>query len=379
MLRPLTRLTLLLTTTLVTTAAAPGRVVEVLDREGFDHPVTALRIEVPSDWKVTGGVRWASVPGCPANTVQLSMLATSADGSLGVEVFPALTWRWIDDPMMRQYAVQHEAGMGCEMLPLMDAATFIRQVLFPRHRPAARDPRVMSTEPMPEVAAAADAAVRPFFEAASQVGAFPMQLVFDAARVRIHSTRDGRPVEEWLAGTTQQFSISGPSLTALMGYGAGPSSTHTTTANFLTATFAPGGALDRHEPLFQKIIASIKVDPQWQAAVERFYAEIGRIQARGAAERNRIWSETQRDIGDSQRRSWERRQEVQDRIADRWSQVTRGVDTWVDPSTGERYESEPGYDYAWRNDWNELYLTNDPGDDPNLWRDGTWTRLEKDW
>lgn len=353
--------------------------VEILDREGFDRPVVALRMELPDGWKVSGGVHWATVPGCPANTVELAFLATSPDGTLGFEVFPAYTWRWLDDPMMRQYTVQYDSGLGCELLPAMDAATFVRSVVIPRQRRDARDVEVITVEAMPDVAAAADAAARPYFEPAARIGGFPMELAFDAARVRIRSRRDGREVEEWIAATTQRLSVSGPSLTALMSSGFAPTWTHTLTASHVGATFAPAGELDRHAEMFRRIIASVEVDPRWEAAVERFFAEIARIQAEGAAARSRIWSETSRSISESQRRSWERRQAVQDRIADRWTDTFRGVETWVDPTTGERYETESGYDHAWRNAWDEVYLTNDPSDDPNQYQGGSWTRLEKDW
>jgi len=67
------------------------RLVKVMDVTGFGQPMVAATLLLPSDWQVASAVRWTTELGCPQNVVQLSLKASSPDGRLGFEVFPAFS------------------------------------------------------------------------------------------------------------------------------------------------------------------------------------------------------------------------------------------------------------------------------------------------
>ncbi len=361
---------------------APGsylrmRLVKVMDEHGFDRPVEAFRFLIPTDWQVEGGVRWTGDIGCPYNIVEAAIRAASPDGGTGIEAFPTHTWAWNDDPMSRQVAAQGQAATGaksCEMSPPVGAAAYLKQVVVPRYRRSAQGLRVVTEEPLADLARAYAAAVRPGIAAMGQ----GMDFRVDAARVRVAYSAGGRAREEWFAGAVQQIITPAPSYAALMnGQMIYDAHQFSVTATYLYSTWAGRGELESKAKLFASIVASFRLDPAWQGAVERVITNIGNAQIRGAAERSRIWSEASREISDIQRQGYEERQAVQDRLAERWSETIRGVDTYTDPRTQERVELSGGYDNAWVNNRGEYILSDSPGFNPSVELEEDWTRLEK--
>lgn len=77
-------------------AAEPGYLrmkrVEIVDRHGFEKPMTAMSLLVPSDWKFDGEVRFAQRVGNPEDLVRLAFRTSSPDGRLAIEMFPG--WGW---------------------------------------------------------------------------------------------------------------------------------------------------------------------------------------------------------------------------------------------------------------------------------------------
>jgi hypothetical protein len=364
-------------------AAAPAgsyfrlRLVKVMDEHGFDRPVEAFRFLVPADWQVEGGVRWTGDIGCPYNIVEAAIRATSPDGGTGIEAFPTHTWAWNDDAMSRQVLAQGQAATGaksCEMSPPLGAADYLKKVIVPGYRRSAEGLTVMAEEPLADMVRAYDSAVRP------QIVAMGHGIDFrvDAARVRVAYTAGGRALEEWFAGAVQQIITPAPSYAALMnGQMIYDAHQFSVTATYLYSTWAARGELESKAKLFASIVASIRIDPAWQGAVEKVITNIGNAQIRGAAERSRIWSEASREISDIQRRGYEERQAVQDRLAERWSETIRGVDTYIDPRTQERVELSGGYGEAWTNNRGEYILSDSPNFNPSVELKEDWTRLEK--
>src|ERR1017187_1717823 len=70
----------------------------VMDEHGFARPVPAMTLLIPTDWQFQGGAQWGQFNGCTTSRVQTSFKAGSADGRLGVELYPPYYWQWSDDP-----------------------------------------------------------------------------------------------------------------------------------------------------------------------------------------------------------------------------------------------------------------------------------------
>jgi len=75
--------------------------------------------------------------------------------------------------------------------------------------------------------------------------------------------------------------------------------------------------------------------------------------------------------------SYYERQQVMDRLSDRFSQAIRGVDEYVDPNRGGGVELPAGYNHAWSNALGEYIVSDDPFFNPNQSSSQNWTPLEK--
>lgn len=350
------------------------RQVRVMDRHGFGQPVEALRMLVPSGWDFQGQVQWNSAGiQCPYNVVQLSLRASSADGSTGFELFPDYTWQWSEDPtarrMLRQSQQMYGTG-GCEMAPPVGAAQFVEESLIPSVR---RGAQVVRSEPLPEAARAHHRAVRQQLAAAGMANVQGAELQADAARVLIR--RESR--EEWIVGTVRHMAMASPSMSRMMGYGGQAyARSFTSTATNLYAVYAPAGQIESNRDLFATLLATVQLNPRWLAAVNQVMVNLGSIQTAGAAARSRIWTRTAREISDIQMQAYEQQQAVQDAMAEQFSQTIRGVETFHDPQTGESWELPGGYPEVWTNGSGEFVLSETVGLDPNtIFTRSSWRQL----
>jgi hypothetical protein len=100
------------------------------------------------------------------------------------------------------------------------------------------------------------------------------------------------------------------------------------------------------------------------------------VEQQETAKRAAIWRETQKEIGESQRRTWEDSQASRDRISESWGQALRGVDSWSEPGGG-KIELSAGYNEAWSKGDGTYILSNDPLFDPNVALQENWKRMEK--
>ena len=334
---------------------------QIMDPTGFARPVVAASLLAPADWKLEGGVRWNAGYSCPSDMVTTAVRLTSPDGRMGFEVFPNYMAQWSDDPSYNQLvmqAAQMGGGSGCPLAQPMDARTFVGQVFAPGFRQGAQ---VLDAQPNQDVAAEA------YQKAVAQTSAATGQrLEMDAARVRIAY----QDQEEWIVTTVGRLATPGLTMAGMV-------------YNYITFTDkeigfrAPRGKLDANEALFATMMASIRVNPQWQNAVDQTHRNIAQIQAKGAADRSRIISQTSNEILDMQMEGWRNRQESQDRSMQKWSQTMRGVETYTDPGSGTSWELTSGYDHVWKTGSDEFLLTNDSNFNPNVsLPDATWTQMQ---
>jgi nucleoid DNA-binding protein len=101
------------------------------------------------------------------------------------------------------------------------------------------------------------------------------------------------------------------------------------------------------------------------------------IEQKGIRDRVAINTQTAKDLAEIQRQGYANQQKSEDRIFGNFSDATRGVESFRNPSTGETFEVSNLYGRAWVNARNEVYLTDQTGADPNvLFKGGTWTALE---
>jgi hypothetical protein len=352
------------------------KLVRIMDAQGWGQPVEVARILVPTDWKTEGGVTWAQgMTRCPQNIIQARWRAVAPDGLTGFEILPQYSWVWSDDPMQQQLLQQSAAGgTACDAAPVLSPPDFLGRMVVPRVRQGAR---ILGAEPLRNLAGAEQQKLMASYGVLVQQG-YLRGVRAEAGRVRMEHAIGGRPVEEWMSATIATVAAPSANSAALMQGGvAMTASNFTLMAYNVIGTWAPKGQLDQHAKLFATMLASLRPNPQYQAAVGQWLANMTNIQRQGAMDRHRIWREAQDYISNSIRETYAQNQAVQDRMAEQWGQAIRGVETYVDPRTNERVELVGGYTNAWTNGKGEYLLVDRPNFNPAIAFQEDWRALKR--
>jgi hypothetical protein len=354
-------------------ADVPGytrlRMVEVLDEQGFGEPVVALRFLVPVDWRVEGGVTWNVPRQCTGELVAVHVRATAADGLHGFEIFPGQVWHWSDDPAdIELWRMDASPGNRCTVAPPMGAADFLIESLPGVFRPPFE---VQSVEALPAVAEALAAG-------SARMQAMQMPFQADAARVRVRYDAKAGSIEEWLTAGVFEVAMETISSGATMQGRMEMTTQHISSASAIFGFRAPGGEIEEQERLFATMVASVQVNPVWEAALGQVALNLEQIRLPGSNGRSRVWSEAMAEVASTQAEAWRNDQESQSRLAEAWSQAIRGIGTHVDPADGEAALLSSGFEAAWSNGAGDYVLSDQPDFDPNrVLPEEHWHRLER--
>ncbi len=345
--------------------------VEIYDYNGFAKPVVAYTLLVPDGWKVSGGINWNLNAKCLTGTVSNHLKAESPDGKLSFEMFPIHTWEWMNDPTALQMAkyTRQTTGKGCMLHRPMNANRFISQVFIPEMRPGAKKIKVVNTS-----GAASAAREKNFQEIRAMMQYYNADLETDAVLATIRYKSSTGTKDEWVTTSVTEYSYNLPSA---MNYGS-YYKYYYSTADEIMSLSAPKGELEKNDKLFSTIMASFHLNPVWGKAISDMFVNISNIQAKGAMDRSRIWSNAMNEIGETQYQSWQNSQDSQDRIAQNWSQYMRGVETYIDPNTNTSVELSSGYNQAWTDKNGDYILSDNPLFNPNeYFKDQNWGLLKK--
>jgi hypothetical protein len=331
------------------------KLAQVVDRNGFEKPIPSASLLVPADWQAQGATQWNPRDSC--NTVSTSFKAEGPDGR-AFEVFPEFNWKWADNTaaLKMDFAQKQQMGThGCDVMPPMSAAEYLRKNVA-RVRPGAK---VVSTEPLPKALAGLQQQARAAEQQAMQYG-LRERIQPDLVRARL--SYEG--VEEWIVVKTVTVAI------------AGPFGTNYSCSAAAVAERAPAGQLESSEKLFDLIVSTIRVNPEWQQRMNNNAQAMQQIELKGVRDRSAILSKSAEDIRNIQRQGYEAQQQSQDRISAQYSENIRGVETYRNPSSGETIELSNQYGNAWVNNRGEYLLSDQPGFDPSVALRENWTALE---
>jgi len=345
--------------------------VQIVDQRGFEKPLPALSVLVPSDWSFEGQVQYAQHLVAAADIVKLTFRATSPDGRTGIELFPDQNWSWADDPMMRQ-AMQNQNAVAARMngaqtvlMAPLSAREFLTRGLIPRLRPGAR---VSGVEPIPDAEAPIQQLIREAQAQAAQAG-IPLRLKADHARARIHTSAASHTSEEWMTAVIFTRATSLPSM-------AGQTSMYQCAARYLFSLRAPEGGLDANDTLYRTVLATVRIDPVWQARVSQAQLGMQAADLKGAQDRSRIIAQSAEDTRKTIREGYENRQRSHDRTSAEFSDALRGVQNFRNPVTGENVQLDNRYGNAWASGNGEYVVSDSSSFNPNSVLQGNWTRLE---
>ena len=349
--------------------------VSVIDQHGFEKPMPAVSLLIPTDWQFQGDTNYApTFGGCHENSIEVSFRAASPDGRLALEMFPSYTWQWADDAnavqMMRMSSQQaaRAGGRPCEALPAMTAGEYLRRMVIPKARPNAQ---VVAVEPQPDVAQQAQEQARQYQQTAAQMG-MQMRIRADAARARLQYNLNGQAVEEWLTAVTYAAGVPGPSFNMRTGQ-MGQTMYYTCGAYSIMAMRAPQGELASREKFFTIVRSTVHTEPEWNARVTQVLQNMAASDSKGASDRSAIIAQNGRDISNIIHQTYENTSKAQERSQEKFDQYIRGVETYRNPSTGETFELSNQYAHAWVNGTNEYLLTDSAFFNPNSTLSGHWT------
>jgi hypothetical protein len=345
----------------------------VVDEHGFEQPMRALGLLIPADWQFQGNVQYSRSFGCPADLAQVAFRASSPDGRIGLEMFPATHWQWSDDPnsvQMLQASNRQMAsfgGKGCDVDPPLSAADFLRRVIVPHYRANAQ---VGASEPLPEMARQVSDRAREQEAAAARMG-MQVRMRADVARVRIEYQNS----EEWLTAVTFASGVPGPSFNIRTGQ-MGQTLYYSCGAYVLFGMRAPRGQLASMERFFNMVLSTVHMDPAWENRVGQVILKMQADNSRAAQQRSAIIAQNGRDINDMIVHGYEERSRIHDSAVAQFDQYIRGVQTFQNPVTGEKVELSNEYGRAWANGTGEYVLSDSAGFNPNAVLQGRWTELQ---
>jgi hypothetical protein len=147
-------------------------------------------------------------------------------------------------------------------------------------------------------------------------------------------------------------------------------------ARLLFSMRAPAGQLEANEKLFQLIVSTMAVEPDWQGRVAQVRGNIAAIEQKGAHDRQEIQRKSQEDVARIRNEGVQYQQHSQEVQHQQFSQYLRDVETYRDPNSGERVELSNQYGHAWSNGAGEYILSDSPNFNPNAHVNGSWTQMQ---
>ena len=331
-----------------------------IDRQGIG--IEAFSMLIPADWQFEGGIKW--ILDNPAMPAVAGFRVTNSKGSEEFEAFPNHMFFWTNSQMLLSMFPTGSRYFGSEVRPPLNPTDFIQNILVPRFRGNVSDLRIAGKENLPELARQLGAGMQ------SQPG---VSTSVDGGKVKIEYRRDGRWMEESIYAVVESFTY--PIQTMY-----GTVSNMNWMGEYLFSFKAEKGKLDASSKVFQTMVNSFRLNPQWfnkysQLTEYLIRNQIKQIQRIG--EVSRIVSQTSNEISDMIMDSYQNRQTVYDKISTNFSQAIRGVDEYYDPVAEKPVELPLGYDRAWTNSLGEYIMSDDYGFDPNAGSNLNWQQMQR--
>jgi hypothetical protein len=331
-------------------ASAPLRVQrqEILDRNGFEKPLVAYTLFVPSGWRGEGGVEYPMNDPCGLVN-RLRWRATAPDGIGTLEITPEEKWSAANFPV---------PGNQCPMSQASGAKQYLEWWVQRNRRGA----RVMDFRPRPDMLKGMES----LNTTNPQIG---LRSWVDAGEILIAYDLNGKQVREAI------------SVTAFFTHTRMPSLGNNPPMELLQASTGPGFAMRMPDgalnfKMIEALRQSIRAAPEWNARMRQ--ANDRRHQAtmnanrqmaadnmREIQKRGEIMANTRAEIIAMQMGTWQSRNESMDRQQRETIESIRGVETYNDPKYGGTIQLSNQYQHAWQLRDGSYVLTDDVNFDPN--------------
>jgi hypothetical protein len=309
------------------------RPVTIMDETGFARPATALTLMVPHDWVAEGGVLWNPRLSC-VTAPQAYYQAASTDGTFRIATTAMETWSVANFPMPAQ-------PDGC-MSSDVDGVHGYLAAWASRERPGAR---ILDVRERPDLAA-------PYASLHVDDPTTGLRIWFEAGEITYAFEHRGVDVEERLAVVVMTVESLSPTADgSVLGYQARTAFGH--------VVRTPAGQLGSFAVLADTVLRLVRVDPQWQAAIDEFNQRRAGEFMRTERELHRIRMEAQGYVFDLAQQGAADRAASSDRADARFGEAIRGTRQYFDPVANGPVELPDYFDFVWRLEDGSYRFTND--------------------
>jgi len=298
----------------------------IMDRQGFDRPVPAFTISVPTGWKSSGQVLW-NKPCSDDEFYAVVFRTISADGSQGLRIRPGHQIIWTEmysntgDPTMDAMAIaQNEAALNQARTQFRKSNCHVGRVtgtrqlaerLILRHRP--KDAEILSIRVLTDLKETLRQTV-----ANNGMAGLGIDTYFDAVRVRLRYNSNVGMIDEDvdLVWVMDVMTLDIP-----------PPMASRTVQQFATifptnSVWAPAGKLDEATPVFNVMKQSYRSVPEWQRQVTKLRREVQK-------ERQKAHDESRK-----------RREKLRDKQHEEFIEMIRGEDDDDDEKKKKKKKDE---------------------------------------
>jgi len=329
-----------------------------IDRDGIG--VEAFSLLAPTGWRFTGGVFWPlRNPGMPGN---LTYKVTSPDGAAQLQVFPTLAYVWMDDRTLLRHFPLGSNHLGSEVHPPLGPLEVLRDIVVPRYRRDAVEPRELEAKPIAGLA-----------RRLAGTGPLPPggAAALRGARLRIEYRLDGHLVEEEFHAAVEKQTAPAPTSEGVA------LATHWI-VSYLFAFRAPRGRLADYRDTFEAMVRSFRIHPRWFNKYNQLIAlsvanKVPDLD--GPAGIRKVLADSDEALSDAMLRAWQQQNATYNRLLDAFVQSVRGVETYADPACHDPVRLPAGCERAWGNGRGDYVATRNPDYDPNAALEGEWTPL----
>jgi hypothetical protein len=295
----------------------------------------AFSLLLPKGWLVKGGI-------VRINPMASGGSANAIDAKLDFAMMSyekaTVAMRWLPEmmffdmrysPMIAPMFPPGSNYNGMTVMPIMDANTFIAQVVFPYAHPGLPAPEIIERKAAPEIAKKIQYDDR----------FISLQMMYDGGITTVRYNEDGTTYKEMILSVVQDFGQTGAGLWK----------------NRSTLYFrAPENEFESWIPVFMTVIGSVQMNMQWV---------IGEIQ--GQVQRNQIQQETLDQIRKLDNEIVENQRKTNAQINHDMFLNLTGQEEYVNPYTKQTETGSNEWDYRWVNSNNEVIYTNESNYNPN--------------
>jgi hypothetical protein len=331
-----------------------------VDQQGTG--LEAFSFLMPSGWMFEGGMTWLlDVPMMPSVS---AFRVYNPKGKEEFEVFPNHCFYWTTNLQQLALFPPGSRYFGSTVKQPVTAQKALREIILPEQRKGYQGLTVLKDENVPEL---------PLALGAGKQAQGPVTSGATGAKLRIRYTREGIPMEEEFYAVVETITFPTQSM-----YG-----TIYNTLWYIDYTFsfkAEAGKLESNTQVFQVITSSFKLNPRWYAKysnVIEYLAQQQITRIRNIGEFSRMLSQQSDQIREEKMQQFQANGEVYDRVAQKFSDNTLGIDRYFDPHEGKEVELPSGYNYAWCNNNGEYIVTDNPSLNPNVGSNLHWEPMNK--